>query len=185
MINGIQVMAHIMLIQIVFAANISMVISFIVEIATFDVLDTDDIYEDTFNMTIDEEPYTESFGDLGYETNNIILNMGTVFIIFVINVAAFMTIGLLSLLKRCCCKARFERWYTKLHDAFIWNGVIRFVMEGYLEFAIICFLNFLHMYTNTFGDIISTVLSGFFTFLLTIFPIAIMAIIIKNRSDMR
>lgn len=48
MINGVQIMAHIMLIQIVFAANISMMISYIMEIATFDLIDTDDPYEDIF-----------------------------------------------------------------------------------------------------------------------------------------
>eukprot|EP00352_Strombidinopsis_acuminata_P009666 CAMPEP_0176349552 /NCGR_PEP_ID=MMETSP0126-20121128/8747_1 /TAXON_ID=141414 ORGANISM="Strombidinopsis acuminatum, Strain SPMC142" /NCGR_SAMPLE_ID=MMETSP0126 /ASSEMBLY_ACC=CAM_ASM_000229 /LENGTH=212 /DNA_ID=CAMNT_0017698993 /DNA_START=215 /DNA_END=853 /DNA_ORIENTATION=- len=159
-------------------------ISYIIEIATFDLVDTDDIYEDTFQMTVDEESYTESFGELGYETNNIILNMGTVFIIFLINLVAFMCMGLLRLIKRCCCEARFGRWHDKLHDAFIWNGVIRFVLEGYLEFAIICFLNFIHLYTETIGDKISAVLSAFFTFMLTIFPIVIMVVIIKHRKDM-
>eukprot|EP00351_Strombidinopsis_sp_SopsisLIS2011_P000946 CAMPEP_0116871980 /NCGR_PEP_ID=MMETSP0463-20121206/2576_1 /TAXON_ID=181622 /ORGANISM="Strombidinopsis sp, Strain SopsisLIS2011" /LENGTH=113 /DNA_ID=CAMNT_0004511435 /DNA_START=1172 /DNA_END=1510 /DNA_ORIENTATION=+ len=113
-------MAHIMLIKIVFAANISMMIGFIMEIATFDLIDTDDPYEDTFHMTLDEESYTEGFGELGYETNNIILNLGTVFIVFLFNLLAFSCMGALRLCKKYCCEQRFSRWYKKLHDAFIW-----------------------------------------------------------------
>lgn len=91
-------MAHMMLISIVFAANISMMVNYIMEIATFDLVDTDDIYEDVFHMTIDEEPFTESFSDLGYETNNIILNMGTVFIVIFSNILAFAVILIFRIL---------------------------------------------------------------------------------------
>jgi len=184
-------MSHLMLISIVFAANISMMINYIMEIATFDLIDTDDVYEEVFNMSIDEEPYTESFSDMGYETNNIILNMGTVFLVIFSNILAFAVILIFRIMQRCCCKARLKKYADKLYNTLVWNGVIRLVLEGYLEFTVICFLSYLYVHTETAGDIFSIILSVFCTFMLVVctfmlvvFPGIMIVMIIKNRKNM-
>jgi len=135
-------------------------------------------------MTVDEDPYTTEFGELGYETSNIILNMGTVFIIVICNVIAFGLIYLLRILSRVCCKDQLMKQSKKLYDSLVWNGIIRLVLEGYLEFALSCFLGFVYFHRNTAGDIFSLIILFFSSFMLTVFPLIIIVQIVKNRSKM-
>jgi len=49
------------------------------DIANFNVVPTDDIYSEIFSFT--ETPaYRENFSYAGYESSNIILNLGTMFL---------------------------------------------------------------------------------------------------------
>ena len=51
-----------------------------ISVATFDILPTDAFYPDMFPNLSEEEPFSDKFERLGYETQYIIMNMGTMFL---------------------------------------------------------------------------------------------------------
>lgn len=76
----------------------------IIKLATFDLLETDELYENGFGMTLDDYPFNDAFEQLDFETNNLILNMGTNFIVLIFYLLAFFAMLMLFLMKRLCCK---------------------------------------------------------------------------------
>ena len=60
------------------------IVESLIAIATFDVFPSDDIYEATISPPEDDEQDLEKFADIGFEANSLILNLGTLFLFFIV-----------------------------------------------------------------------------------------------------
>jgi hypothetical protein len=69
------------LIRVKFPANAQSVFGTLTQAATFDVLYTDDWFPLVFGFG-DLEPYNNQFEDNNLETMNLIMNLGSLFIVF-------------------------------------------------------------------------------------------------------
>ena len=77
--------------------------------------------------------------DLGYESHNAILNLGSVMIFIVIYILElFLYLGL-KIYNKVTGKA--QKWINKLHKKLFFSEILTLFIEAYLEFLIAGYLN--------------------------------------------
>jgi len=160
------------LLPVQFPANANFFITFLISVATFDMLPAQVI---PFIFTFPEnEPYTLGFDNCQYGSIYAVENLGTAFVLLNIYMIQLVEYYLLKLCKNHWKRA--ARWHDNLEKALFWGTLIRFLFEGYLE---LCFSVFVSIdgltwdtefnsvyYNNAFSMILSAMLVGlpFFIF---------------------
>jgi len=115
-----------------------MLTQFLIKIATFDLLPTEHIDEEMYYFP-DSDPYTSNFEQVGVESTLLLANIG--FAMYLI-LAHALFIGLHACLYRFKdVNSYTKKLYIKLNSYLYWNGLIRFYMEVYFDFAIMSVLN--------------------------------------------
>ena len=88
LIRALQVILHMPMLRIVIPSNFSMLSGIISPIIMFDILANDKGYDVNLLMTFDENDQGEDIIDqmenIGYESNNCILNLGTMYFMIMI-----------------------------------------------------------------------------------------------------
>lgn len=142
MINGLQIIVNLPLFFIEFPSLAIMMVNSLITIATFDVMPSDEVFELTIDAPEDEQE-DEKFQDVDFESNYMILNMGTMFLMFIV----LLIIPCILLCSRPCRSC--SRWLNKKHGAMSesmkGNSWIRFVMEGSLDISICASLNYIYL----------------------------------------
>lgn len=124
-----------------------MVIS-LITIVTFEVVPAEKILEALFQIPHDEQE-NEKFVDVGFEGNYMILNLGTMFLIFMITLAMP---ALLFCSKPCINgRASLRKKHAKCNKSFKGNVFIRFFLESCLDIAICGNLNLIYIWQNDIG----------------------------------
>ena len=137
MINGLQLFVHFPMFDIEFPMFAQAIVSQLITIASFDVLPTDDLF---LAMGAPEEDEPEE-GDLnykayniGYESNILIVNLGTLFITLIVMLSCPICIFCTRPYKQK------SRWLNRKHESIgpslRGNMWIRFVMEAFLDISI-------------------------------------------------
>jgi len=137
-------------------------------IATFDLIPSDITTEKVFKFDYDSQeeqgPYNTAMAELKYDTNNAVLNFGSLFIFLSLKVAI---VGLLAvmwlLISLGLSISWFTNLYTKLVEINIFNGILVMFLESYLEIFISSWLGIKNPLTSSFreynGEMISYYLS--------------------------
>ena len=180
MINGLQLFINLPLFDITFPSLSIKSLQGLIEIANFDILPSNDIFSFTLDFSMDEfekenEQSDEKFENVGYESTSIIMNMGSLFISFVI----FLTLpALLLCLRPCRSKSRLIKDKSeKISTALKGNLFIRFFLEGCLNIAISSVLNIEHANENgglewdSSVNAINSVSLIFFTSVILLLPV--------------
>ena len=115
--------------------NLNLLYAGLISAATFDVIPFIDEIHDllwNFEHSIDEIENT-GFNSIGFETNNFIINSGSLFIMFLIFLVQLIMIKILK------SYAEVDQSYIMLYRKFKFKHDLRqilsrVVMEGYLEF---------------------------------------------------
>ena len=141
-------MVHSALNNIAIPGNVAFLYSYLLNIASFDFLPTDDIF-DWFFVFKSSEPVTEKFGALGYETNYFVKNMGTVFIVGVILAILLVVTLFLYVLNAIFNLSVTEKVANRMYRMVCWNPILRFLIESYMLIALSCCINLTEF---TFGD---------------------------------
>jgi hypothetical protein len=139
LINTIQIVVHLPLMAISMPSNAYITTFALVEIATFDLLPHESINTWLFNFK-DLEDAEFRFVETGYETNNFILNTGTVLWIVIIWILA--ALGTMILGGFQSKSERISKWYTSLATTLFFGFIIRVFLEGYFEIMLSAFINF-------------------------------------------
>ena len=153
MIRSLQIILHLPLMAVLVPGNINMLFQIMVPIIMFDVLDSD--YSADLVLNFDAEGQEENLKssqqtvDLGYETHNSILNLGSV---FVFALFWFLQVFFYLLLK---LSGRAKRVTIRLHNYLFYGGIISLLLEAYLDFVLSGFLNLQSMLLTTFGEILA------------------------------
>ena len=98
MINAIQILVYFPMMTVTIPANLNLLYAGIISAATFDVIPfIDEIHELLWNFEhSNDEIDSTGFNSLGFETNNFILNSGSLFIMFLIFLAQLIFIKMLK-----------------------------------------------------------------------------------------
>jgi len=109
-----------------------------------DVFDGGGIYLSLFNFT-ESDPHTESFGMLGIETKNFLVNSGSYFIVM-FGILGFNLVYwfLNSIAKRCArfksCRRMGIKVYNEDYKSDSTNNVIKLVLETHFDISMIAVL---------------------------------------------
>jgi len=132
-VSFLQVVVYHPLLDLSFPANVKIINEQLIDIATYDVLPTDDLFPPVFNLnTTEMVPLNERYNEFRFETKNLLLNMGSLFCIFLFTIFQFMVLGITSI--KCI---RDHRHVAKVRRAvtgdLVWSSVITFFFAAYSE----------------------------------------------------
>jgi len=91
-----QLLVHMMLINIMLPANASIFFGSLLQIAGFDFVPTDDMFVYLFD--IEETPISTNFEYLGYETRQVLYNAGSLSLVIMLFLPFLLIICLIGLL---------------------------------------------------------------------------------------
>ena len=107
---------------------IAIFFGYLIQIATFEMLPTDDLFEYLFEFN-DKEPYSKRFELMKLDSKSLICTMGFMFIIMIITVISYVWLSMVSLANKKCLNknARFTKYATDLKKKLIWTSAMVFV----------------------------------------------------------
>lgn len=125
------------------------------------------------------EPFNSKFDMLGYNGKNLILNLGTSFIVFFLGVSGTL---LLLMIERIAAKDKSSKLYKLVHyfySRIVFSMVIRFLIEGYMELTLMTLVARYGRNWTLSGDKLSAVVELVFTVFLGVLPIFVFVFIWK------
>ena len=137
LMNGLQLAVHLPIFNTVFPANANFFISFLISVATFDIL-PGFIIPLIFDFP-EREPYSLGLMTCGYGSRYSIGNLGTCFFLILLMIFQAIACFFLSFFKDRYAFAK--KHYEKLRTTLFWNVFLRFFFEGYLELCFSVFVS--------------------------------------------
>lgn len=177
MIACLQLMVHMVLINLLYPANIQKVFITFMQIVSFEAYDTSEFFEDNLKLTHTEAVNTP-LEMLGYESQNFIINSGLCFVVFMASLLGLAFIGICFMLEGR--HVVFARLYRGLKNTLIWNFFIRLLLEGYIDLALASIIQIKNLNINGFGDAISFSTGFSVLHLVVLFPFVCLAFLKTN-----
>ena len=153
-----------------------MIFSFLMQIAAFELLPTDEIYEALFGADIPAEAFNDRFEIFGLEHWLLMNNLGTFGCILLFSPVLYLLSHLIGWCKafKVCRQAK-----KKLELKLFWGYLLRMMIESYMITFICCLLNILQLDFSTgsgwvLANSIITVLTMPFLALFPVFSICYM-----------
>lgn len=129
-INGIQLMAYMPLFFVKVPANATSFIQMLLQLSSFEILPTG-LFNEFLFFFPETEPLGLNFQELGYESPFTILNLGSIFYMFLLY-AALMTLHLIFVIGGRFSH-RVATLSNKLGASLYWAGILRFLIEIYFD----------------------------------------------------
>ena len=168
-LQGLQLVFHLPMLWVIVPGNVSNFLAIVLPVMQFDLLDsswtTEKIY--TFDTEAQEELnelILDQMEDLGYDSHNSILLLGSIFIYIV---AYFALLMLLPAIKKLLGPK--SKYWVKLYKIMVFNFIIAIFYECHLEMLISGILNFKHPLYSTNGETSGFVFSLFLVIVTMIF----------------
>ena len=135
------------IVNVVFPPNAAQMNSYITSIATFDVWPTDDWFPPIFGFdTKSFKPLNSKFEENGFETQNFIMILGSLFCIFCLIVIKYIVYGFIS----CPCWSKYKLVHKlkgNIGKGLVWNEILEWFLGAYSEILIAIVLH-----SNNFGS---------------------------------
>ena len=119
-------------------------------ITAFEIYDPGEFTEETFNLETTGESIDAHFEATGYESANVITNLGFPFYVILLFPPVILCLLLLS---RCKCCGSVSRFAQRRLDRTFFNGIMMFVDGSFLIIAVCCLI---HIYQVQEGAYAST-----------------------------
>ena len=121
--------------------NAGMFFGFIMQIAAFDILPTDDFYEEYTDID-DSDPINDNFDAVGFSSLFFLYNLGSM----ALAIVGVPIIGLvILLLKPFRCINKVHRLHNKLRRWMMWGHPITVVFETYTVIVICSLINIVNV----------------------------------------
>ena len=148
-----------------------MIFNTLLQIAAFDAIPTDDIYEAITGGIDFGEAINANFDTLGFESTFIIVNLGSLGL--VIMVVYPMLYVLFYLMSFFSCFKFMRKWRIKLGKILFWGATLRLFIESFMIAFLAGIINLknLNFDTDASWEFANTVLSIVFLVLYSLFPI--------------
>jgi len=156
MINAHQILVHVPILNVRFPGNAMLFYHYLIIIAKFDYIPTDDYFTEWFALGR-AEPYSQGLENCEYGSMFMVYNMGTLFFVFFFYLLLYIVLALLHLFNLKTLRA-----YEALKRQLVWSWILRFLLEGCLEIAIFVCLNAIHFEFDSFGQRLSFAMAVFF-----------------------
>ena len=139
-INTLQMILYLPMLEVNFPANVKFMYSILLSVASLDLIPSEYTTQLVFDFSVDlDKPYSNILEELGYETHNSILNLGSIFTYFVVFVVGIVFIYVIKI------SGIQKNWIIKLYkvikNLLIFNGFILLFMEGCMEVVISAYVN--------------------------------------------
>lgn len=194
LINSQQNLAYLPILSINNPAPVSFYLEFLVEIAGFDPIPIDIVYDllGIWDFTwVDLAPDNDSFANIGIEDRNFIMGLGSMFVFLV----GFVFCIFFTYLLKPCRNIKVIKWFhSKVQvEGYIRVTIITFIIEGYIDLFLSGLINtennYLFDYSENWGfngnlsisDQFSIIL-GNFIFLLCLAFLPFSLFILDNKS---
>eukprot|EP00347_Sterkiella_histriomuscorum_P021357 403334267 len=158
MIKGLQLLTHLPLMNLIMPANLLCFYSLMNDIANFNLISTDSFANDF--IKIDEESdyaINYSFAFMGYNSVNLITNLGMLFYLIIINIL--------------------------IMNKILFNQILRFLIETQLELFLCSILAVTNIKYNIIGEQLSTIIAYILTLILIAKPFLATFIVYKMKND--
>ena len=133
MINTQQIIVVMPLFNTNIPANAGMFFGFIMNLASFNLLPTDEFYHSYMVMSKDPGALNSNFEDQGYGSVYLLQNLGTL-LVAILTIPIF--VGLYYLMKPFTrCSTRIQKVHLKLKNYLFWSHQIQVIFESY---SVIC-----------------------------------------------
>ena len=144
MVNNLQIIIHSPLINVQFPGNAFMIYEVMITVATFDILPTDDWFPLVLTQLPEEDAYTDKFDRMDYGSPFTVMNMGTMFLIFLYYVMLYTIYPCFdSCGRHIKCSKKCAKTLRKM---LFWNHAIVFLQEGLLEILLVTAINFIYIH---------------------------------------
>lgn len=187
MLHSLQFMIHLPLISVTFPPLTINFFQNLIQIARFDIIDTKPLIEPL--LTIDESrgPFGDNFEQLLYPSRHFLLNAGSLLPFIFLTLLLLAIYGLIAQIKAQSSMSfggrLFQKIQQKLRALLIWKLVIRFIMEGSLEFFIMCLMDIREQSFGTTGNIISFDISLILVFIQLAYGLLYVRYFLRKRFD--
>jgi len=111
-----------------------------ISMASFDLFYTDDWFPLIFSFT-DDAPHSDGFEAANMESTYTIMNLGTLFVIFLFGLLQYVLYAIAKMLQKCC-SCRENSCTKKLKRDLFWGLPMNFIYQSYFEVAFALLLNY-------------------------------------------
>ena len=119
-----------------------------ITVATFDILPTDEIFPTFFPQLPEDNPFNDKFDRLGVGSSFLVMNMGTMLIIFTFYAILYALYPCFKFIKdEAKCAKKLEK---STRSMLFWNHTIIFLYEGYLDILLSGAVNLYFLREGTF-----------------------------------
>ena len=150
MINTQQIIVVMPLFNTNIPANAGMFFGFIMNLASFNLLPTDEFYNSYMVMSNDPGALNSNFDDQGYGSVYLLQNLGTL-LVAILTIPLF--VGLYYVLKPLTrCSTRIKKVHLKLKNYLFWSHQIQVIFESYSVICMCALINlkFVSVFVFTF-----------------------------------
>lgn len=151
-----------------FPPNIMLYFKGLIQVATHEFLLTDKWMPTAFSLKVNK-PLNDRYLTLDFETKIFILNMGTLYIVFLLFLVEVITYGISIGLKRQNYKC--DKLIKYLEGGIIWSNTLDFCNQAYLEIVFAILINVYAFDWSSWGFYLNNISLCFFTGLVLLYPI--------------
>mmetsp|Transcript_23308 Transcript_23308/g.22916 ORF Transcript_23308/g.22916 Transcript_23308/m.22916 type:complete len:400 (+) Transcript_23308:2791-3990(+) len=177
MINCLQIIVNIPLFSIQIPGNAVLMYSILINFVQLDIIPTEGLYGSVFAFD-DSEPLNSNFYDMGYESLNIITNLGSNFLFLAIILVLYLVHCLLKACRNLSKGNKLVYEFSSKH--LFYSLILRFLLENYLTYSICALLHIKMLMfdnsSNTFASVMALISSGF----LLLFPVFVTLFLLVN-----
>ena len=138
-LNTIQIIVHMPLLNMSTPPNVMIFNKILTKVASVDAIPMEKVYGSFLEFPENPKNSGMRFKMLGMETNNFLLNSGTMFTLFTYwGIAAVVTVALGLLMKRF---EKLGKLHSFLANHLFYAVLIRLLLESYLELLVACLIN--------------------------------------------
>jgi hypothetical protein len=176
----LTIMVHLLIMNVRIPANAQYFFAGLLSFVTFDLIDLGPYIVRVFNL-YDDEMLNENLSDLGYGSNYFMVNIGSLLIVIAYLFFLLVFYASTHFIKH----KKFMHYRNKMVEGLLWNKIISFVSEAYMQLTISCIMNFLAFRFTSFGPSFSTI-AAILSFVVCVgFPIFSFCFLYKNRDKLR
>jgi hypothetical protein len=184
MINTQQIIVLMPLFSISLPDNASVVFGVIMQIASADLIPTDDFYDNYFDMD-HTDAINDNFAAMGFNSMFFLYNMGSLIVAWLSIPLSTALALFLRLFKRCFSRSpRLTRWYTRLHRSVFWSYPINVFTESASIIYMCCLINLLNPSFTTPGNKVSLLFAIFSLIVAIALPIVFLVVTMKNFAKL-
>ena len=187
LVNSLQIIAYYPLLDVQFPANCVVYFAIIIKIATFDLISVDFITDwiaSSYQSTITYYDVVPNFKAFAYKSTDPITNMDIIFLFAAGLVVLPILLKLCDLLFRCSRVLTKKIRNFKTKTAY-WNLYLRFLLEVYLEMAIISLLRVQTLSFATKFDTMLTLFSICCVIVLMVYLLGAAPFLLKNHHRIK
>ena len=138
-IKNLQIIVHLVLMGVIVPANAEIFFGALFDMIAFDPIDVTWIINPMFSLSDIEQGLDEEFEALGYQSAYFLTNLGSLFLVVIVQLVLIPMHLSVWACKPCCNKAR--RYSANHIDKCLWNGILTFIDGTFLVLCIMGMIN--------------------------------------------